>query len=694
MSKDDEVKKVPVEDKDDDAQRDNGHDRKVLLARSPSSCHEQEEKIEEADIEVLAYNKKDEHHFVEEGIEAVEFMRPTQNDAMVGESDAAEETETKKPIDPPANKAEQACQVRKSLEGDQGETLSDDAQDQEDDDAEDIDSAICCRCSCSIGGSDCLCSVTHCWYRIFLLVILLVGIGVTIFLALDFKNEQNNRASNNNSNDIPTPSPLAREYPPAERGGSPTEYPSSLSTPYHPLKSARPTLFFQTTGSPTVHPSISNNGVYTILRNQESDSLAALGTDVSLSEDGRRLVASSSFIGPTGVFAAIYERESPRQSWKLVDTLKAEDHAEAFDQLPQVEMGTASVRAAASLEQEGNFVAARYAVEPNANGALRLFACCNFGLEDLGPNFVGPLAVSYGANETQELRGIAVYRNDDSPHLLLHFQDRSRNFSSITNIYRVVRVDQQLPTEPLSLTSIYGDLEIEEPITSSSDENTAFGFDYVVPMSMSVGNEGRRIAVVARNRVSGCREVQVYDWSVSGNGGVSWIKKGDSIVTYDSNACDAVYRVLLGEQDGSANADLLFVAQPARSGVSDGVGYVFMRRWDENIQNWVLESERMNGGATGLGETMAYGGNRLVIGEPYYSTDELSSIGRVHVIERSQQGLEGFWSDMDIEGIGDIIYGGTKLGSSVSISADGKTVAVGSPGYEADLGRVDILYIP
>ena len=91
---------------------------------------------------------------------------------------------------------------------------------------------------------------------------------------------------------------------------------------------------------------------------------------------------------------------------------------------------------------------------------------------------------------------------------------------------------------------------------------------------------------------------------------------------------------------------------------------------------------------------MAYGGNRLVIGEPYYSTDELSSIGRVHVIERSQQGLEGFWSDMDIEGIGDIIYGGTKLGSSVSISADGKTVAVGSPGYEADLGRVDILYIP
>jgi hypothetical protein len=147
---------------------------------------------------------------------------------------------------------------------------------------------------------------------------------------------------------------------------------------------------------------------------------------------------------------------------------------------------------------------------------------------------------------------------------------------------------------------------------------------------------------------------------------------------------------ITGEEDGdefgwsvSTSEDGKTIAVGARSAAGNngvGSGYVRIYRLDDSQYEWIQVGDDIEGEAaydySGTSMSLSADGNKVAIGSPY-SNNNGDASGHVKVYQMDSAGSR--W-----EQLGQTIYGEDALdcsGSSVDLSPEGNTLALGSPGY-------------
>ena len=187
--------------------------------------------------------------------------------------------------------------------------------------------------------------------------------------------------------------------------------------------------------------------------------------------------------------------------------------------------------------------------------------------------------------------------------------------------------------------SIYGE--------SSTDQFAA---------SISLSSDGNRVAVAAyRNNGNGISFglVKIYQWSEN-----DWIQVGGDIEGKEND--ESIGRSIALSEKG----DKIAITSEEKKGIS-----VYELKDEEWIRlgEVLYDNKRSN-----LRVDLSKDGNRLVVGDPL-NGDNGTGTGAIQVYE---------WKDSTWVEMGGIIYGesgGDQFGFSVSISSNGKKVAVGSP---------------
>lgn len=195
-------------------------------------------------------------------------------------------------------------------------------------------------------------------------------------------------------------------------------------------------------------------------------------------------------------------------------------------------------------------------------------------------------------------------------------------------------------------SSIYGDAEFDR-----------------LGMTVSLSTDGHTVAMGAPyNDGNGldAGQIRVYDWD-----GNDWVQKGSDLPG-DSTFKRAGHAVSL-----SADGNLLAVGAPASTNYS---GLVRMFEWDGN--DWVQKGGDIPGAAaqdqSGHALSLSADGLTVVIGSPYSDENGISS-GQVRVYAWSGSDWMQKGSNVDGES------GGIASGYSVALNADGSTMVIGAP---------------
>ena len=162
-----------------------------------------------------------------------------------------------------------------------------------------------------------------------------------------------------------------------------------------------------------------------------------------------------------------------------------------------------------------------------------------------------------------------------------------------------------------------------------------------------------------------------------------WKEQGSAIVGNNYTFDSLGHSVAL-----SADAKTLVVGAPGLWGNSDREGHVEVYRYDEDGGNWTQLGQTIYG--VGLGDSFGWSvdisadGSTILIGSPRYNdyTDR-PGYARVYSLTIDDEaGASTWWKQ-----IGDIVGEaiGDQFGLSVSISGDGKTLAVGADTHDANL---------
>jgi len=169
--------------------------------------------------------------------------------------------------------------------------------------------------------------------------------------------------------------------------------------------------------------------------------------------------------------------------------------------------------------------------------------------------------------------------------------------------------------------------------------------------------------------------VRVYEWSFS-----KWMQLGSDIHSHESfNISDSFDWTI----DLSADASTLAIGAPGRKGYESTVGEVIVFRWSGLEWDSLGTSlhGREEGDRFGSGISLAQDGKYLAIGAPG------DGFGRVEVLKL----VDGRWMQHGKEIKGDVAN--ESIGYDVSIGGDGNTVAIGSPFADPngeDSGRVRV----
>jgi hypothetical protein len=155
----------------------------------------------------------------------------------------------------------------------------------------------------------------------------------------------------------------------------------------------------------------------------------------------------------------------------------------------------------------------------------------------------------------------------------------------------------------------------------------------------------------------------------------SWKKIGDDIVG-EANADRFGYSVSLSD-DGKTIA----VGAKSNNGNGEDSGRVRVYRLDDSGSSWMKLGEDINGEAAGdyagYSLSLSADGETIAIGAPYASIDDVVAIGQVRAYRINSEGSS--WQPL-----GQTIYGVNEsdfFGTSVDVSRDGNTLVIGSPGY-------------
>ncbi|WKV12637.1 choice-of-anchor D domain-containing protein [Marivirga harenae] len=187
--------------------------------------------------------------------------------------------------------------------------------------------------------------------------------------------------------------------------------------------------------------------------------------------------------------------------------------------------------------------------------------------------------------------------------------------------------------------------------------------------SVSLSSDGNTIAIGANaNSASGqyAGHVRVYSWN-----GSSWVQKGadmDGEATYDNSGLAISL---------SSDGNILAVGATGNDGNGIGAGHVRVYVW--NGSSWVQKGTDIDGEAAGdmSGKSvfLSSDGNVVAIGA-YRNDGAGDNAGHVRVFSWDGSSWSQRGSDIDGEAAGD------ESGTSVSLSNDGNTLAIGAPKNE------------
>jgi hypothetical protein len=278
--------------------------------------------------------------------------------------------------------------------------------------------------------------------------------------------------------------------------------------------------------------------------------------------------------------------------------------------------------------------------------------------------------------------GISVSISDDGKTIAIgapHNDGMNGEGSGLVRIYH-------LDDDGTNWEKIGDDIEGDHPGSS---------FGYSVSLSSNgtivvIGAPGASVKPGASVNVRQTGGAMVYRID---NAGSSWVKLGETI--YGDNEWDYFGKSV----DISSDGDTIAIGSEQTS--DDGPGYVrvFSLEGGDNggdAGNWTQIGQDITGEAIsdyfGSSVSLSDDGKTIAIGA-YGNNVNGDNSGRVRVYRMSDS--ESEWTPL-----GEHIDGGQtyeNLGSSVSLSGDGNTVAIGSPGYSSDdgsfVGRVMVFIV-
>ena len=208
--------------------------------------------------------------------------------------------------------------------------------------------------------------------------------------------------------------------------------------------------------------------------------------------------------------------------------------------------------------------------------------------------------------------------------------------------------------------------------------------------SVSLSNDGTVVAIGARynSNANGSYSGHVRIYNYSDTTGGSWIQMGDDIdgeAPYDNSGCSVSLSndgktIAIGatNNDGGAKDDAFY-----------NTGHVRIYNYSDTTGgSWIQMGGDIDGEAgadnSGHSVSLSNDGKTIAIGAPgnEASTGQYSS---GHVMIYNYSDTTGAWVQMggDIDGEAE----SDTSGYSVSLSDDGKTVAIGAPGNEASTGQ-------
>lgn len=203
--------------------------------------------------------------------------------------------------------------------------------------------------------------------------------------------------------------------------------------------------------------------------------------------------------------------------------------------------------------------------------------------------------------------------------------------------------------------------------------------------SVSLSADGTTLAIASSDNAGGGffrGQVRVFQWNAGSN---LWIQKGPEI-NGTVNAIQFGYSVSL-----SANGLILAVGAPSHPGGGLTRGEVKVYQW--NGSSWAQLGNNMDGEAdldfSGWSVSLSADGLTVAIGAPQNDAGSSLSTNPGHVRVYHFNGLIWLQSGDDIDGQ-TVGYNGDFSGNSVSLSGDGKTVAIGAIGYQSGRGLVRV----
>ena len=196
--------------------------------------------------------------------------------------------------------------------------------------------------------------------------------------------------------------------------------------------------------------------------------------------------------------------------------------------------------------------------------------------------------------------------------------------------------------------------------------------------SLAISQDGSVIAVGAPGNDAGgnnAGKVEIFEYS-----GSSWVSKGKGIV--GEAARDHFGEAVSLSGDGST----LAIGAPQNAGGGDtGRGYARIFRWDASTGAWNQLGPDLNGAhdADFFGQAidLSHDGRIFSVGSSGYDAGSKGDTGLVGIYQWSGSTWESMGSGIKGDDAGDL------SGHSVAISDDGMTVAIGAP-YNSDAGAI------
>lgn len=203
--------------------------------------------------------------------------------------------------------------------------------------------------------------------------------------------------------------------------------------------------------------------------------------------------------------------------------------------------------------------------------------------------------------------------------------------------------------------------------------------------SVSLSDDGNTVAIgiplgasVPTNPTKPHGRVRIYEWS-----GTAWDQVGDDI---DGEAA--------GDEAGtsvslSADGNTVAIGAPMHKG-SNGYFSGHTRIYQRSGASWKQVGENIDGAAagdrSGWSVSLSADGNTIAIGAGLHSNRDIRNCGHVRMYRWSGASWEQVGVDIDGEATADY------SGYSVSLSADGNTVAIGAPGHDNGTGNVRLYF--